>query len=684
VLSFFAYASGALELIAVAAAAGAGAARLRGRLLPAWSGSPAWLATSVLALALVILTAELLGTAGVLAESTFVPLAVLAGLALRFGVTPVPRSGGGPPAPDAGPLLTAGGLAFAALALAHFSIGTRISLGEGMSGFDSTWYHGPFAAGFAENGSTLDLHLIAPQYLAWFYPQNSELVHAFGILAFDRDVMSPLLGICWLAGCLAAAWCIGRPWGTAPISMAASALVLGAGVLGDQAGEARNDIVATFFILAGAAVAANGWRPDRDGARLEAGSLVVAGLAAGLAAGTKVNFLAPALALVVGLALLRPDRRRALALAGLPALAGGAYWYLRNLVQAGNPLPWVKQIGPIPLPAPDQELGGREAHGVLDYAFDPGVWADWFGPGLRDGLGLLWPLTVALAAAGIGLCLTTRSDPIRRVLAVTALAAVAAWVVAPASAEGPEGSPVGFVSGLRYLAPGMAIGLALAPTAAVLAAPQRRWALLGVCAAVMPFADASSEPWPGSYVPGAALVGLAVAAGAFALARGDHRSVARPLVAAGGAAALVLAIAAGHLLQRSYLDNRYEDPAFTTPGLDAAFAWGRGLRGESVATTATRQYPLWGTDLSNDVTFVGAEQPHGGYVRPAGCVGFRRAVGRTGARFLVLALDRFERGGPRFPREAAWVKGAPGVRIVLRRAPAAVFALSRPLDPGGC
>jgi hypothetical protein len=683
-LSLGAYLTGALELVAVAGAAVAGAAALRARLLPGWAGAPGLLATAVLALGLLIVVAEALGTVGLLAEAPFVVAAVASGLGLRLALGRAAAQRPVLDPPDPGLALTVAGLAFAALVLAHFSVGTRISLGEGMSGFDSTWYHGPFAAGFALDGSTFDLQRISPQYLSWFYPQNSELVHSWGILAFGRDVLSPLLSLACMAGCLVAAWCIGRPWGAAPVSLAGAAVVLGAGALADQSGEARNDIVAIFFLLAAVAIAANGRPAPGGGGGPAPGVLVAAGLAAGLAAGTKVNLLAPALALVAGLALLGPRRLRSLALAGLPALAGGGYWYLRNLAQAGNPLPWVKEIGPISLPAPDQELGGREAHGIVDYLLDPGVWADWFGPGLRDGFGLLWPLVLGLAAAGILLCLSRRSDPIRRVLAVTALAAVAAWLVAPASAEGPDGSPVGFVSGLRYLAPALAIGLALLPAAPGLGSPRRRWAVLAAYAVAMAFADASGEAWPGSYVAGAALIGLAAAGAALALARGLHRAVPRPALVAAAGLALLLAVAAGHRVQRAYLEDRYADPAFTTPGLDAAFAWGRDLAGTSIATTTTRAYPFWGTDLSNEVSFVGVEQAHGGFVRPAGCVAFRSAVAVADPRYLVVALDRFEEGGPRFPPQAAWVEGEPGVRVVLREAPAIVYELSRPLDPDRC
>ena len=95
---------------------------------------------------------------------------------------------------------------------ASLSRGVRDSARHGMTGFDSTWYHGPFAAGFFQSGNTWDLHFIAPQFLAWFYPANAEIFHAVGMLAFDRDLLSPLLNLGWFVGCLFACWCIGRPY----------------------------------------------------------------------------------------------------------------------------------------------------------------------------------------------------------------------------------------------------------------------------------------------------------------------------------------------------------------------------------------------------------------------------------------------------------------------------------------
>ena len=58
------YLLGAAELAVVALASAAAATRLRSRLLGGWAGPPAWLADLVLALAIVLAVAELLGTVG--------------------------------------------------------------------------------------------------------------------------------------------------------------------------------------------------------------------------------------------------------------------------------------------------------------------------------------------------------------------------------------------------------------------------------------------------------------------------------------------------------------------------------------------------------------------------------------------------------------------------------------------
>ena len=360
------------------------------------------------------------------------------------------------------------------------------------------------------------------------------------MLAFGRDVLSPLLNLGWFVGCLAAAWCIGRPYRVAPVSIAFAAVGLSVPALADQAGEARSDIVGIFFLLAAVAVAVNAWAARGEGERsLPTGALVVVGLAVGLAAGTKLNFLLPAGVLVVGLVAIAPrgGRWRALAASGLAALAAGGYWYLRNLVHTGNPLPWVHHLGPITLPAPAQALGGREAHSVVGYLTDGSVWSDWFLPGLHHGLWSFWPLLLALALAGLLLCFGRGAGPLLRVAGAVGLATALAWLIAPTSASGPAGIPRGFESGLRYLAPALVLGLTLLPVTPRLQAKTASLASLG-----------------------------------------PRMAWALPIrvAAAAGALLLVVAVAIGYPVQRHYLEKRYANPEFTTPGLDAAFKWASG------------------------------------------------------------------------------------------------------------
>ncbi len=727
------YLLGVAAIVWLAGFAWLGGRGLRGWLLPGFEGAPAALATAVVAAALLIWSAELLGSFGAFERVPYLLVVAAVGSGLWRLVPRPPGRGESHLASQvearlpslrhgqwraAVPALIA--LVIVAMAVVHFSAGVKTRLSTGMTGFDSTWYHGPFAAGFFQSGDTWHLHYIAPQFLAWFYPANSEIFHAAGMLAFGRDLLSPLLNLGWFVGCLIACWCIGRPYRVAPWSLALGAIALSVPALADQAGEARNDIVGIFFLLAAVAIAVNATSNEKQDQPPPAGGTVggtmpeeasatgrhggspavtgpagraafvgpylVAGLAAGLAAGTKLNFLLPAVVLVVGLALAAPPGRRLAALlaSALAALAGGGYWYLRNLAQAGNPLPWVHHLGPIDLPSPQQALGGREAHSVLGYLTDGGVWSGWFLPGLHGGLWILWPLLLAAAAAGLLLALAAplgrradKSNPPRRradqstatgqigpsavrggqigpsagVLAVAGavgLASALAWLVAPTSASGPDGMPRGFESGLRYLAPALILGLALLPAAL----RTNGWLSFGV-----DNAPKLNHP------------------------RGGGASV-RAFAALGALAALV-AIAAGYPIQRHYLADRYRDPTFTTPGLNAAFAWSRDISDARIATTSTRQYPLYGTDLSNHVQYLGIHRPHGGFESPTTCQQYLQLLREGHYDYAIATRDRPEPGKPPYPPLAKWLQRA-GARPILRKPPTVVFKLNDHLSPSAC
>jgi len=721
------YLLGAVELIWLVGFAWLGAARVRRRWLPEARGEAAFLATAVLAIALLLWVAELLGTVSAFKPLPYLLCVAVVGLVLRLTVSP---AGGAPmgaphraqaagqpstvgeigvtgpaaekPGPSASPALlpTVISLLIAGIAIGHFFSGVKLRLGTGMTGFDSTWYHGPFAAGFFQSGDTIDLHFIAPQFLAWFYPANGEVVHAIGMLAFSRDLLSPLLNLGWFVGCLLACWCIGRPFRVAPWSLALGAIALSVPALADQAGEARNDIVGIFFLLAAVAIALNAAAaaaPDRRlrGA-LPTGVLLLVGLAVGLAAGTKLNFLLPAAVLVLGLTALAPGgaRWRTLLASGGMALAGGGYWYLRNLIQAGNPLPWIHHLGPIDLPSPEQALGGREAHSVFGYLTDGAVWSEWLLPGLHGGLWIIWPVLGAAALAGLVLALVplirhkapTRprrwaenrtyrqvfgpsTSGVLGVAGLVGLAAAVSWLVSPTSASGPEGMPRGFESGLRYLTPALVLGLALLPTVPPLRALAARLASLGPKLGERPVPPDRLRLRPDGDPQRRRTV--------------DEGRLPRRWVAGIVAGAVLLAVAIGYPVERHYLQNRYRDPTFTTPGLDAAFAWARDVSDARIATTSTRQYPLFGTDLSNRVAYVGVDRPHGGFEEARNCRAFRRLINEGDYDYVVATRDRIEAGKPPYPPQASWTAG-PNAEVVLKKKPTVIFRIKGELDPKTC
>ncbi len=179
----------------------------------------------------------------------------------------------------------------------------------------------PLAARFADGSHFGAIDHFDPIFFASYYPANSEVVHAVPLLAYGRDILSPLINLAWLALGLTAAYAIGRPYGVGPQSLIGGAIALGAQNLVEfQAGEALNDIVGVSLILCAVAVLVNAWAArtttgnEGEGRRETVGirrklvdwpAIATAGLAAGLAAGTKLSLSRPRYRPVRG-----PDRHQ--------------------------------------------------------------------------------------------------------------------------------------------------------------------------------------------------------------------------------------------------------------------------------------------------------------------------------------------------------------------------------------
>ena len=285
------------------------------------------------------------------------------------------------------------------LVVAEWSAGTIRALQDGVSGIDSLWYHMPISAGFVQSGSVATLHNINNDNVIEFYPATSELLHAVGILLFGSDFLSPFMNIMWLGLALFAAWCLGRRYGVGSLTTMATALVLGTTeVIADEPGTAYNDLVGTALILAALALLAYVDVPW--GRRGHVRGLWTVALAAGLAVGVKDTFLFPVAALTVSVIALLPRgqrTRQGLVWCVVVALTGG-FWYGRNLVYAGNPVPNVRLgLGSFRLPSSPATVGTTISRSL----FNGQAWRLFFLPGLPQALGPAWLALVLIAAAGL-------------------------------------------------------------------------------------------------------------------------------------------------------------------------------------------------------------------------------------------------------------------------------------------
>jgi hypothetical protein len=378
----------------------------------------------------------------------------------------------------------------------------------------------------------------------------------------------------------------------------------------------------------------------------------------------------------------------------VPALLGGGYWYLRNLVVAGNPEPAVESLGPISLPHPERLQVGRPDFSIAHYATDTGVWRHYFFPGLHDAFGALWPLVVGGALLAALLALLMGRDRVLRAVGAVVLLSFVAYVFTPLSAAGADGAPEAFGINVRYVYAALLAGLVLVPLPRLFDARRRQWWLLGALLVVLLLSDRADAVVRDPARPFAlALVVLAVLVpAALLLARG--RGASRGIVAAGFAILALAVVAIGYPLQRHYLDERFRNEVAdeSIPGmhLDSAYRWARGLEDTRIGLAGTSagfaQYGFYGTDLSNRVVYLGEAGPHGAFNAIPTCRAFRAAVNAADLDYLVTApfLNFIHPDQPITSPEARWLRGEPAVTPILRSGPATVWKIRGKLDPAAC
>jgi len=380
----------------------------------------------------------------------------------------------------------------------------------------------------------------------------------------------------------------------------------------------------------------------------------------------------------------------------IPAFLGGGYWYLRNLIVAGNPLPQVTSLGPISLPHPERLQEGRPDFSIAHYATDTGVWREYFVPGLHQAFGGLWPVVIAAAIAG-GLLVLFRGDRILRWLGAVALFGLLAYLFTPLSAAGADGAPTGFAINIRYAIPALLLGITLLPLAFKCLDGWREWTLLGVLLAVLVVTDRSDavlrDPSRPFALALAVLVVVVPAALIWAYLRSATGPAGRPraswVVSLIAFALLVLAL--GYPLQRHYLRDRF-GPTSEIPGmhLDAAYAWARDKHDARIGLAGTTsgflQYGFYGTDLSNRVAYLGVKGPHGAFDAIPTCAAFRAVVNAADLDYLVTApfLNFLHPDQPIPSPESRWLRNEPAVTPLIKSGPVTVWRIEDNLGPSPC
>ena len=709
------------RLLAIVVALLVAARAWRRLLAPGWELPLAVLADLVGMLAGAVVLGELLGSVGEFRRGPFIAASlVLAAASVWWCRRRTKSMPSGPAAPSALPITSTVVVAAAssALVLAQWStwVAHVTTLGIGNAGGpgngDSLWYHMPIAASFVQSGWTTHLLFLNGEALVTYYPVNTSVLHAIGILAMRTDVLSPFVNIALLPVALLAGWCIGarRGLGAATLAGVAVACTIPVVVV-SEAGTAKDDVLGIVGLLA--AVAFLGRATGSEGGRDERAAAIYSGLAAGLAVGSKLTLVAPVLVLAVSLVVLTPRAvRLSTSIHWLgAALATGGYWYLRNLIAIGNPIPGLKlAIGGFHLPRPPTPSMDDFGTSLLHNLANGRVWREALIPGLKLGFGSAWPVPLGIVAVATLLGLVTLRGR-DRVVAIVGLLALLAFLPTPGTVWAPQLIAFRGVAGvtanlfafnLRYMLPAVAIGLVTLPLVV------DRWrrgpyvatAAVGVALASTQLVPQGRASWSQGHVLlelAVALVTLLVVA---ALVSGRRRLPASAtrrvrLAWLGGAAAVAVALlVAGRAVQTYSATNRFG-------GLDLA-RWASGLPGSRIGFSGfVFSYPLYGDFLQNRVQMIGERGPNGAWHPVRTCAAWRRDVRSAHVQYLVVPigapapglgidLSRWRVGlpggePPDEPPESKWTRTDPGMRLVFRSSEgAAVYAVTGRASTRGC
>ena len=259
-----------------------------------------------------------------------------------------------------------------------------------------------------------------------------------------------------------------------------------------QPGGGYDDIVGLALLLSCAGILIN-THAGADRWRLS--GIGIAALAAGLAAGTKFTFLVPAAALTVGILVVarRGNRIKEGAVWLALVVLSGGFWYVRNWVVVGNPLPSVHlKLGPLSLPNP---IITTPSSTLAHFILKGSDWSSYFFPGFRLAFGPVWWAVLGLSAVGLLVALIRGQGSMTKMLAAVGIVTAAGFVVSPQYLTA-FGAPVFFVDNIRYADPAIVLGLVLLPLSRDLVSPRWRWCLLLTFVGITLVTQLDESTWP--------------------------------------------------------------------------------------------------------------------------------------------------------------------------------------------
>jgi hypothetical protein len=349
------------------------------------------------------------------------------------------------------------------------SISIVIALSSRSMDADTITYHVVNASTWLHNGNIWQLPFTNPNGPDATAPGNADIFTTWLLLPSHSDQLACITPIVFGSLCVLATAQLARSLGATTLRGVAVglAIIVAPIITLTQSRSALVDLAGPAYVVSALVLALRARIEDR-------GFLWIgAGVCLGLAAGSKVVALPPSIfALFIAVTLASTRRRHAGALLIAGYIPFASVWYVRNWVEAGNPLfPDVIRLGPLNLRgAPLADNTSVLTHLLMGH---------WAIVGNVAGIvaEVVGPVLAMLVVAMIHVRHTKRLTG--RLSVLTALM-IFGYLVTPYTGGGPAGHTDEIATAMRYLFP--ALFVAGSVTAAVL--NPRTFKILGAISAL--------------------------------------------------------------------------------------------------------------------------------------------------------------------------------------------------------